>query len=284
PSNIFLCGEDSVVLGDLSLPVQGAGVALDRLSYDYRYAAPELFRGGGAPGPQADLYSLGCVAYELACGVPPFEADNHHELAARHLHETIVLPSRRGDCFGGAGDALLLKLLARSAADRYPTLQDLLGALDSLERFFLPAPGHPGEVMLAKEVLPPAPLLHDASLIQYQGAQSVLSFDQSAASLPGTLGPAPAPESSPGPPPQIGKYDVLGTLGKGGMGVVYQARDRDLDRIVALKVLRHRLESSAERMTQRRLQREALAFARLRHPNIVGIYEIGEDQGQSYLA
>src|SRR5262249_28357358 len=41
PSNIFLCGEDRVILGDPSLPVQGIGVALDRLSYDYRYAAPE---------------------------------------------------------------------------------------------------------------------------------------------------------------------------------------------------------------------------------------------------
>src|SRR5205085_4738598 len=46
PSNVFVCEDSRVVLGDTSLPIQGIGLALDRLSYDYRYAAPETFAGG----------------------------------------------------------------------------------------------------------------------------------------------------------------------------------------------------------------------------------------------
>ena len=68
PSNIFLCGQDRVVLGDLAMPMRGMSLQLDRLSYDYRYAPPEMFRQGGVLGPASDFYSLGCVAYELACG------------------------------------------------------------------------------------------------------------------------------------------------------------------------------------------------------------------------
>src|SRR5262249_20901119 len=72
PSNIFLCEGDRVILGDPCLPIKGIGVALDRLSYDYRYAPPEMFLGGGVLRPQSDFYALGCVAYELLCGAPPF--------------------------------------------------------------------------------------------------------------------------------------------------------------------------------------------------------------------
>ena len=87
PSNIFLTGGGHVVLGDPALPVPALGASLDRLSYDYRYAAPELFERSGIAGPSADLYAVGCIAHELTCGRPPFVADNPFELAGMHLHE-----------------------------------------------------------------------------------------------------------------------------------------------------------------------------------------------------
>jgi serine/threonine-protein kinase len=114
PSNIFLCGDDRVILGDLALPVKGISVQLDRLSYDYRYAAPEMFRQGGTLGIWSDFYALGCVAYELACGAPPFVSDNPFEVAGKHVNETVEPPSKRGSTLGAIGDSLLLSFLAKS--------------------------------------------------------------------------------------------------------------------------------------------------------------------------
>ena len=94
PSNIYLCGQDRVIMGDLALPMRGFSVQLDRLSYDYRYAPPEIFREDGVVGPWSDFYALGCVAYELACGEPPFTSDNPFELAGRHARDAVEPPSR----------------------------------------------------------------------------------------------------------------------------------------------------------------------------------------------
>jgi len=81
-------------------------------------------------------------------------------------------------------------------------------------------------------------------------------------------------------PPTLGRYVVLDTLGRGGMGTVLRAHDRQIDRRVALKVL-HR-EIGIKHTT--RLRREALALARLSHPNVVQVYEVGEAEGQTFVA
>ncbi len=75
--------------------------------------------------------------------------------------------------------------------------------------------------------------------------------------------------------------EVLGLLGEGGMGVVYKARQRTLDRIVALKVLPPRDDLDAG--FSDRFAREARALARLDHPNIVRVHEFGEEDGLFYL-
>ncbi len=80
----------------------------------------------------------------------------------------------------------------------------------------------------------------------------------------------------------FGKYDLLGEVGRGGMGVVYKARQRDLNRIVALKMILASEWASAEEI--RRFQAEARAVARLRHRNIVAIHEIGEQLGRHFFA
>ena len=70
---------------------------------------------------------------------------------------------------------------------------------------------------------------------------------------------------------QLGKYRLEGLLGRGGMGEVWAARDPDLDRRVAVKVLSGALTNSAEGLA--RLQREGRAMARLRHPNVITVYD-----------
>ncbi len=81
-------------------------------------------------------------------------------------------------------------------------------------------------------------------------------------------------------PTQIGRYEVVRTLGSGGMGAVYLARDPAIDRLVAIKLLREGLDSPELR---ERFTREARASGRLRHPNIVTIFQAGEHNSQPFI-
>jgi serine/threonine protein kinase len=81
---------------------------------------------------------------------------------------------------------------------------------------------------------------------------------------------------------RIGKYEVIGEIGTGSMGTIYRARDQVLDRAVALKVLR--AGSGLDPELKERFYREARACARLTHPNIITVYDLGEAEGTVYIA
>src|SRR4051812_9944077 len=74
---------------------------------------------------------------------------------------------------------------------------------------------------------------------------------------------------------KLGPYEIVGLIGKGGMGEVYRARDTRLDRTVALKLLN---TAHAERF-----EREARAISSLNHPHICALYDVGTENGRSYL-
>ncbi len=83
-------------------------------------------------------------------------------------------------------------------------------------------------------------------------------------------------------PSHIGKYEVQNRLGVGGMGALYLARDPGLDRLVAIKILKEEYQEDAE--LRERFAREARSVARLRHPNIIIVFEIGEHEGLPFMA
>ena len=83
------------------------------------------------------------------------------------------------------------------------------------------------------------------------------------------------------PGDRLGPYEILAPIGAGGMGEVYKARDSRLKRDVALKILP--AEVSADLARRQRFEQEARAVAALNHPNIVAIYDEGEDHGVYFI-
>lgn len=95
----------------------------------------------------------------------------------------------------------------------------------------------------------------------------------------------PPPTVAPALPPVeeiVPGYEAMGVLGRGGMGIVYRARHRKLKRLVALKMVLSGAHASPEHLA--RFRTEAEAVARLQHPNIVQIYEVGEHEGQPWFS
>ncbi len=98
------------------------------------------------------------------------------------------------------------------------------------------------------------------------------------------MGSAPGPAASPGggPPPRLSHFEILSEIGRGGMGIVYRARDLNLGRNVALKSPHP--ESLADEDDRRRFLREARAASAISHPHIVPVYEAFEVEGRPWIA
>jgi serine/threonine-protein kinase len=129
----------------------------------------------------------------------------------------------------------------------HPELTGAVQCLDALERLAPP-----------KTVAPPLPSDGEATLHEAGPASGTVSVRE------------------------LGKFELLLELGRGGMGVVYKARQQDLDRIVALKmILSSQLQSQD---VIKRFRDEARAAAAVSHPNITAVYEAGELLGQPYMA
>src|SRR5438094_7664205 len=83
------------------------------------------------------------------------------------------------------------------------------------------------------------------------------------------------------PGARLGPYEILSPIGAGGMGEVYRARDPRLGRDVAIKVLPASFSDDPDRL--RRFEQEARAAGVLNHPNIIAVYDVGEQEGAPYV-
>ena len=109
------------------------------------YFSPEQARGD-AVDPRSDIYSLGCVLYELVVGRPPFSGDSPVAIAYKQVHESPVPPRQVNPAVPPALEAIILKCLAKNPANRYPSAEDLRA---DLRRF------REGSGILAEPVMAP---------------------------------------------------------------------------------------------------------------------------------
>src|SRR5580765_1329936 len=79
----------------------------------------------------------------------------------------------------------------------------------------------------------------------------------------------------------LGAYEIISIAGSGGMGEVYRAKDKRLDRTVAIKVLPAHLSSNSD--LKQRFEREAKAISNLNHPHICTLYDVGQQDGMEFL-
>jgi serine/threonine-protein kinase len=129
-----------------------------------------------------------------------------------------------------------------------------------------------------KAALPnPASLAHAPTLAAREPSFSPYAETPAAS----TLDPESSQDDSRPPidPERWDRYELLGLLGRGGMGAVYEARDRRLDRHVAIKFIH-----GPDPVTTRRFLQEARAQARIDHPNVCKVLEVGEVEGKAYIA
>src|SRR5476651_1536177 len=92
----------------------------------------------------------------------------------------------------------------------------------------------------------------------------------------------PRIEVGPVPLTRVAEYELIKEVGRGGMGVVFKARDVRLNSIVALKMIRNGELANSDEL--QRFEKEANAAAQLKHPNIVGVYRVSDDKEQPFLS
>ncbi len=258
PANVILTRDGMVKIVDFGIArlagqsrLTRVGTAMGTLSY----MPPEQFRGEAADA-RADVWSLGVVLYEMVTGRLPFEGSDEREIVRGILHHHPPSMSSLRSGVPPALDRIVERALSKHPDDRPPDMERMRADLrDLTPGLDIPQGGDDGDQTLLELPGPPPP---------------------SAPALPevpseGLIGR------------KIGPYRVLEYLGGGGMGVVYQAEDTRLSRVVALKFLPPELTRDPD--AKARFMLEARAASALDHPNLCTILELGETaDGRLYLA
>ena len=217
------------------------------------YMSPEQAKGSEV-SPASDLYSLGCTAYEMFTGNPPFLASHAAAILYMHVHDAPVPPSRRDPPveLPAELEAVLMSLLAKKPADRPKSAAVLRDRLLEIERRILSEKGS-------------------------------LSSEGAARSQPKPPSSIKDNERDPMLGTMVNNYLLESLLGASAAARVYRARHTVLGREHAIKLLTDLGQKHPS--VAKRLRREAQALSRLKHPNIVEVVDFGVTQdGSPYLA
>jgi eukaryotic-like serine/threonine-protein kinase len=278
PGNIMVTIDGRVVLTDFGLALDSQAGSLGEVFGSPHYISPEQARRSSDAVPQSDLYSLGVILYELLTGVVPFDDPSATTVAIQHITMEPPAPRLVNPGLNSQTEAVLLKSLSKLPADRYPTGNDLLTALEAAlsavetgDREIHPAlpPPPPGMAVKSPRALSRLSVSDQVAAHGEAGSQPLHPHEERefGDDLSGT---------------QLDEYRIETRLGAGGMGAIYRAVDVRLNRLAAIKVILTPFRADPDYLM--RFEREAQAIARLQHPHIVQLYRYGQAGDMLYMA
>jgi serine/threonine protein kinase len=279
PANIMLDKDGNAILTDFGLALLTEIGTQGYIFGTAEYMAPEQVISSTQATPQSDLYAVGIILYQMFTNRLPFTADHPHDVARMQLEEAPPSPRAVNPNLSPQLENVILQALAKKPQDRYPGGAALVKAL---EQALQQESG-----MLYKDQIRQRIQLNRRRLQKRQEEQArkgintppevlmeIEDIEAEIARLEEELKSEPVNE-------ELGSYRLATIRGKGGMARVYRAYDSKLARFVAVKVLRRHL--SEDEAFVDRFYNEATTVANLKHPNIVQIYDFGEDRGKYYM-
>jgi serine/threonine protein kinase len=259
PANLMCTTEGRVKLADFGLarPAQPSSAAITvpgAVAGTLDYMSPEQCRGEPLDG-RSDIYSLGATYFALLTGRPPYSGDGSLEVMFAHCSKPIPNPCIGQPDIPTGCAAIVQRALAKYPAERYASATEMLNQLQAL----LPVEG-----ITAALPWPPKPASEPGAVDRPLASAAADTLTHFASSMPERVAL----------PTAVGGYEIVRELGRGGMGVVYEARQAGLNRTVALKMILAGGHAGEAELA--RFRTEAGAIARLQHPNIVQIYEVDQ--------
>ncbi len=219
PANVLLARDGRVVLTDFGLALDVNQGSLGEVFGSSLYIAPEQARRSADAVPQSDLYALGVILYQMLTGALPFNDPSPTSVALQHMTVAPPPPRQLNPALNLDTEAVLLKALSKSPAERYPTGRALMTALESA-------------LGVSASILSQTQLSKTTRLAR--GDESLLGW-------------------------QLDEYRLDAVLGHGGMARIYRGLDVQLNRYAAIKVIDTPFRADADYSARFKREAQAIA-------------------------